>query len=102
MNHYNQFHYNQLLASFMPNVIAERNQAYQYVTERHLQALWLEQKYFKGLMTADQNTIEVLSPGIWNLEAGPDFLKAHLKIGQREYFGDIEIHFMDGSWQHHQ
>lgn len=80
---------------------AEKKNPYLVLTERHLQAMWLEQKYFKTLKTQDNEPIEVLSPGIWNSEAGPDFLKAHIKIGNREWRGDIEIHLsQEGWWQH--
>lgn len=75
---------------------------YYYLTERHLQAIWFEQKYFKKLYTPDGLPIHVLSPGIWNAEAGPDFRKAHLKIGDVEFRGDIELHLVDEGWyQHH-
>lgn len=82
---------NQNLCSFATEV-AEKKNVYHILTERHLQAMWLEQKYFHILKTCDGRHIEVISPGIWNSEAGPDFLKAHLKIGDQEYQGDIEIH----------
>lgn len=93
--------YEKLIAHFVPR-LAEKKHGYHFITERHLQAVWLEQKYFKGLKTSTQEPIEVLSPGIWNLEAGPDFRKAHIKIGDQTYFGDIEIHLADESWQQHQ
>lgn len=92
------FSYAQLLNGLC---IAEKRAAYEVLTERHLQALWLEQKYFDQLTTDQGEPITVLSPGIWNAEAGPDFLKAHLKIGSREYRGDIELHFVDDSWIKH-
>lgn len=83
------------------NEAAEKKNGYHILTERHLQAMWMEQKYFRPLKTQDNESIEVISPGIWNSEAGPDFLKAHLKIGNQEYRGDIEIHlFVEGWWQH--
>lgn len=75
--------------------------AYTFITERHIQAMWLEQKYFKNLCTTDGRPIEVVSPGIWNAEAGPDFLKAHLRINGADYLGDIEIHLSDDSWYTH-
>lgn len=86
-----------------PPCVAEGPSAHTYecLTERHLQAMWLEQKYFKGLATIESESIEVISPGIWNAEAGPDFLKAHIKINGREYFGDIELHLHSESWMHH-
>lgn len=76
-----------------------------HVTERHLQAMWLEQRYFRDLKTPSGEPIEVVSPGIWNAEAGPDFLKAHIRVGDQELFGDVELHVIDRSWydhQHHQ
>lgn len=85
----------------LPQMVAETAYEYQWMTERHLHAIWLEQKYFKNLMTAAGQRIEVLSPGIWNLEAGPDFLKAHLRIGAQEIRGDIEIHLSDENWAEH-
>ena len=80
---------------------AEKKNSYHILTERHLQAMWLEQKYFKSLTTSNNETVEVISPGIWNSEAGPDFLKAHIKIGGKEWRGDIELHLSQESWYHH-
>ncbi|MDP1880498.1 MAG: DUF2851 family protein [Parachlamydiaceae bacterium] len=74
------------------------------LTERHLHIIWLEQKYISSFFTHQSEEIEVISPGIWNFDAGPDFLKAHIRIGQTEYKGDIEIHLHDKDWflhQHH-
>jgi len=82
--------------------LAEAKTPYHFLTERHLQAMWLEQKYFKQLISNEGLPIQVLSPGIWNSEAGPDFLKAHIVIGSQEYRGDIELHLFEDSWYHHQ
>jgi hypothetical protein len=82
-------------------VLNEKVQNYHFITERHLQAMWLEQKYFKNLATDEGEPIEVISPGIWNSEAGPDFMKAHLRIDGRELRGDIELHLHDEGWQLH-
>lgn len=81
--------------------LAENSNAYLFLTERHLQAMWLEQKYFKNFTTEEGLPIKVLSPGIWNAEAGPDFLKAHLQVGDVEIRGDIELHLSEESWYHH-
>ena len=72
-----------------------------FLTERHLQAVWLEQKYFKCLRTTEGDSIEILSPGIWNQEAGPDFFKAHLLICGKEIRGDVEIHLSSEDWYNH-
>lgn len=83
-------------------IAAERSHSYDFLTERHIQAIWFEQKYFKNLRTFSGDPIEVISPGIWNADAGPDFRKCHLKIGQRTVFGDVEIHLSDDFWYQHQ
>jgi hypothetical protein len=93
--------YASLLSNY-PLKVCETPQQYLLLTERHLQAMWFEQKYFKSLTTKSGEIIEILSPGIWNSEAGPDFLKAHIRIGSKEFRGDIEMHFADESWFHHQ
>lgn len=90
------------LLTHCPGRVCDTTKPYQMLTERHLQAIWFEQKYFKNLVTATGDPIEVFSPGIWNAEAGPDFQKAHLKIGTKEYRGDVEIHLIDDSWTQHQ
>lgn len=81
--------------------VAESHGRYLMITERHIQAMWLEQKYFRSLKTSDGQPITVISPGIWNSSAGPDFLKAHLLIGQEEVRGDIELHLSNDSWYQH-
>ena len=84
-----------------PQISAETGENYHCLTERHLQAVWYEQKYFRNLKTSDEQDVKVISPGIWNSEAGPDFLKAHLKIGNKEFRGDVEIHLLPESWKQH-
>lgn len=82
--------------------LSEQKTSYGSLTERHVQIIWLEQKYFKTLHMMGGEALEVLSPGIWNKEAGPDFLKAHVRMGSQELKGDIEIHLAEESWyQHH-
>ncbi len=92
--------YSQLMTPLCETVSEDRP-FYHLLTERHLQALWSEQKWMHPLKTSEGEAIKVLSPGIWNQEAGPDFLKAHVRIGQKEYRGDIEIHLLSGGWYHH-
>jgi hypothetical protein len=81
--------------------VAEGKSRYASLTERHIQAMWMEQKYFRPLKTVDGQCIQVISPGIWNGESGPDFLKAHLRIGDKDLRGDVEIHLNDESWIQH-
>ena len=72
--------------------------------ERHLQCIWFDRRLRPtALETADREAVEIVDPGRWNLEAGPDFLDAVLKVGQekRVVTGDIEIHVRPGDWTAH-
>jgi hypothetical protein len=85
-----------------PLTFHEGSRTYQLLfKERHLQVLWLEQSYFKHLKTRTGQALEVISPGIWNAESGPDFLKAHIRIGAQEFKGDIELHLSEEGWEQH-
>ncbi len=74
-------------------------------TERHLQCIWFDAALRPaGLRTRDGETVTVISPGRWNLEAGPDFLDATLSISgpdSRLLRGDIEIHIHPADWSRH-
>ncbi|NLX26282.1 MAG: DUF2851 family protein [Lentisphaerae bacterium] len=72
--------------------------------ERHLQCLWADPRLRPvNLSTTDGEPIEVEHPGDWNLEAGPDFLNAILRIGRerRRVGGDLEIHIHPADWKQH-
>ena len=83
------------------HVACETIQNYHTLSERHLHVLWFEQKGLHHLKTEQGNLIRVISPGIWNTGAGPDFLKAELEIEGRRYRGDIEIHVVSEGWFQH-
>ncbi len=73
-------------------------------SERHLQCLWFDGALRPAtLSTRDGERVVVESPGRWNLEAGPDFLDAVLRIGPeaRRVQGDIEIHVRPTDWSRH-
>ena len=69
--------------------------------EHFLQAMWNEQCFTGPLETADHAAIEVISPGTWNLEQGPDFRNAVIRIGGRAVYGDVEIHRHVRDWDLH-
>lgn len=93
--------YGELTALHNVSLCEKIGRPYDSLSERHIQALWHEQKYFNNLTTAQGEAVVINSPGIWNGEAGPDFLKAHLQIGEHSLHGDIELHLIDSSWFHH-
>jgi hypothetical protein len=72
--------------------------------ERHIQCLWTNPRLRPPeLKTSDGETVEVEHPGDWNLEAGPDFRNAILRIGKekRRVSGDLEIHIHPNGWKQH-
>ncbi len=70
-------------------------------TEEQLQLTWCREKIGTMFSAVDGSDIELLTPGIWNLEAGPDFLNAKLTINGRECTGSIEIHKKCSDWVSH-
>ncbi|HET7537516.1 MAG TPA: DUF2851 family protein [Candidatus Didemnitutus sp.] len=72
------------------------------IAERVLQKIWLRQDFdCHAARLADGRSLEVVSPGAWNLLGGPDFRAAQLKIGGREIAGDVEVHFRVSDWKAH-
>jgi hypothetical protein len=73
-------------------------------SERHLQCLWFDAHYRPDFFPLPGGeSVTVLDPGQWNLEAGPDFLNATLLIqpGARQLRGDVEIHVHPSDWDAH-
>ena len=66
-------------------------------SEKLLQAVWLHQRLKREkLVTLDGRNVEVLHPGFWNREPGPDFRGAVLRIaGELISAGGIEIDLQD-------
>ncbi|HQG46189.1 MAG TPA: DUF2851 family protein [bacterium] len=70
--------------------------------ESELHRLW-QSGILSGadLTTLDQRPIEILDCGRHNLDAGPDFLDALLRIGGELVRGDVEIHRTAAEWYLH-
>lgn len=54
-----------------------------------------------NLCTDDGRSVEVIDPGIHNSDAGPDFFNAKVKIGDRLWAGNVEIHISSDDWYKH-
>lgn len=55
----------------------------------------------KELKTVTGQPLEVIDPGLHNIDAGPDFLNAKVKIGSTVWVGNVEIHINAGDWYLH-
>lgn len=52
--------------------------------------------------TTEGQSVEILSVGEHNRDAGPDYSHAHIRIGNKEWIGNIEIHICSSDWiKHH-
>jgi len=74
------------------------------LTERHVQAIWYDAALRpNNLVTRRGSAVTVVSPGEWNLEAGPDFRNAVLELGKerRRVVGDVEVHLCPADWDFH-
>jgi hypothetical protein len=70
-------------------------------SERFLQILWNEQRLTPVLRTVDGLPVEVISPGVWNVEGGPDFRNAVVRLGGRLCRGAVEVHGQAADWFRH-
>ena len=51
--------------------------------------------------TTDGRTVEILSVGEHNRDAGPDYSHARVRIDGKEWVGNIEIHVQSSDWTKH-
>ena len=67
-----------------------------------LHYIW-QQRLWSGFeqTTTDGLSVEIISTGQYNRNAGPDFSNAHVRIGQQDWIGNIEIHIHASDWYKH-
>ena len=70
--------------------------------EQLLHYVWKHKLFpLKPLRTTDGMEVEVIDPGLWNNNAGPDFFNAKIKIDGVLWVGNIEIHIKASDWKSH-
>jgi len=72
------------------------------VTERLLQFIWQFQYFNKSeLTTSEGEAVQIIFPGQFNSNQGPDFSDAKIKIGHEIWAGNVELHFKTSDWKKH-
>ncbi|MBS1610596.1 MAG: DUF2851 family protein [Bacteroidetes bacterium] len=72
------------------------------MTERLLQFIWQFQYFNRSeLTTATDETIQVILPGQFNTNQGPDFINSKIRINQALWVGNIELHIKTSYWNRH-
>ena len=72
------------------------------VNEELLQFSWKHQLFEnKSLLTTKGEQLQILHPGQWNADAGPDFFNASVKIGDTLWAGNVEVHLNASDWIKH-
>ncbi|MDR2953536.1 MAG: DUF2851 family protein [Prevotella sp.] len=66
-----------------------------------LHYIWKFRLFNKDMKTTDGKPIEVIDVGIHNFNEGPDFFNAKIKIEDKVWAGNIEIHQNSKDWIKH-
>lgn len=69
--------------------------------EEILHYVWKFRLFQKDLKTTSGQLIEVIDVGLPNTNEGPDFFNAKIKIGDKIWAGNIEIHKSSNEWVKH-
>lgn len=70
--------------------------------EQLLHYVWKHKMFpLTELKTTDGLSVEVVDPGLHNMNAGPDFFNAKVKIGGEMWVGNVEIHDKASDWYAH-
>lgn len=69
--------------------------------EKLLHYAWQNRLCGPLLRTSAGEEAEVIDPGLHNLDAGPDFFNAKIKIGGTLWAGNVEIHLRSSDWYRH-
>ncbi len=71
------------------------------MSEDLLQFIWKQQAYTNVCKTISGKAFEVIHPGEHNMDAGPDFFNARIKIDGTIWAGNVEIHTKTSEWNNH-
>lgn len=71
-------------------------------SEQTLHQLWRQRQIPPALLrTTEAQAVEVIDPGEYNRDAGPDFRRATIRLGDQILQGDVELHLDANDWFNH-
>jgi len=73
-----------------------------FSSELPMQKYWNSLDVSRRFYTEANIPLIIRSAGFWNHESGPDFKNAAIKLGDRKFKGDIELHMRASDWFAHQ
>ncbi len=68
------------------------------MTEEFLHYIWMYRMFDFSNLNFQGDDLKIISPGELNVNAGPDFTNAKIKIGSTTWGGNIEIHIKSSDW----
>ena len=63
--------------------------------------LWKHRMFGHTVTASSGRVVEILNPGVHNLDAGPDFSAAVIRCDDTEWGGNVEIHVKASDWKRH-
>jgi len=71
------------------------------MTEEFLHFIWNHRLLSRDVWSIANQKIRILYPGQANINAGPDFINAKIRIGDTLWAGNVEIHLCSSDWYVH-
>jgi hypothetical protein len=72
------------------------------ISEKLLHRFWFDSILKVGTLTTFcGQAIEIVDTGQYNLDQGPDFLFAIIKLGGQTWVGNVEVHIKTSDWFRH-
>lgn len=70
--------------------------------ENLLHYVWKHKLYAPdSFRTIEGIALEIIDPGVYNTHAGPDFFNAKIKLDDKIWVGNVEIHTCSSDWYKH-
>src|SRR5574341_239150 len=76
--------------------------AHSTFSEQALHRLWSQRRFPAALLrTTGGQLVEIINPGEYNRDGGPDFRRATLRLAGKTCQGDVELHLHANDWFGH-